>query len=476
MFPHHEGLGDQWRAHLLAAILSLAVLTTPGLILVYFLAAPGFSLDLALLVGVLAFEVSVWLIWRQFGLQPACIILVFGSAFISCGLAFYSGGIASTLLVAQAFVVVMAALLSSARVTAVVVAGLTLFNFSLMNYAETSQLPNLVFNNPPVFRFAVQTALLLITAGTVLYSNRIIRALTQNLANSEYRFRALFEKTSDAVFITGLDLRLIEVNEQAAKMLAYKPAELAGLPVKRLFPADEWEAVQQRFESARVEDPLVPTTRRFVTKTGDELMLETNLSLVEDQEGKPLHYQSTGRDVTQKVMEEQRIKNSLVSMTVKASIDSLTGILNRETIWQHAQAEWERHLREGQPLSVMMLDMDELKKVNDRYGHLLGDQALIAASRTIEKFKRPYDWAGRYGGDEFLIVLPGTSLVDAEAIAKRIENAINQELVRTGKKSVTLSCCLGVASTEGQTPALHSIFELVELADIELYKAKREKG
>ena len=473
LFPHYQGLGVNWRARLLGAILTLAIPLTLCLAIVILLNEPVLSVDVLLAVAALLFEVTVWGIWSYFGLNRAAVFLVLGSAVLASVSIFFSGGITSVALVAQVLVVMVAGLVTTPRVTLALVAATTLFNFSLIYFAETQRLENLVLNDAPIIRFSIQTIILLISAGTILYSNRIIRALTLNLASSEYRFRALFEQTSDAVFITGLDLRLTEANEQAAKLLAYQPAELIGLPVKQLFPADEWQQVQARFEEVKKMDFLVPTTRRFVTKTGDELMLETNLSLVKDEDGQPLHYQSTGRDVTQKVMEEQRMKSTLVHMAVKASTDPLTGILNRETILQHARAEWDRYAREQRPMSLMLVDMDGLKTINDTMGHNAGDQALNTMARVIDQHKRPYDWFGRYGGDEFMIVLPGTSGEDAHMVAQRMQAAIQKERVKAGRKQVNLSSSFGVASTNGHQPPLRGITELVEQADVALYKAKR---
>ncbi|MEX2144415.1 MAG: diguanylate cyclase [Anaerolineales bacterium] len=473
-FPHQKGLGDALRARLLAAILSLTIPVTFILAIVLLLTAHGLSADLWLTLAVLVFTLSVWAIWRYVGLDPASVFLVFGSVVVSSVSALYSGGIASSVLALQVLVVVLSGLLTTSRVTLLVVTAFTLFNFSLIYFLEAQQLADLVLSAAPITRFFTQTSILLVSAGIIVYSNRILRTLTLNLASSEYRFRALFEQTSDAVFITGLDLHILEANEQAARLLDYKPAELIGLPVKQLFPTDEWQQVQQRFEALRETEVLVPTTRRFVTRTGDEVMLETNLSLVQDERGQPLHYQSTGRDVTQKVIEEQRLKSTLVHLAVKASTDSLTGILNRESILQHAAAEWERYVREQRPMSLVLVDMDGLKNINDTLGHNAGDQALLSVVRVVGQLKRPYDWFGRYGGDEFMIVLPGTSRTDAQMVAQRMQTAVHKEQVKAaGGEQVTLGSSFGVASTQGQQPPPASIIELVELADLALYTEKR---
>lgn len=465
-FPQYEALGDQWRARLLGAILYLGIPISIALLIVTFLAEPGFSLDVLLATATVFLEVMVWFIWIRWGLNQACTLLVVGASALSAISILYSGGLASITLSAEGLVIVVSALLTTPRFAFALVVAATAFNFVLIFGSDGRLVSDPLLNDEPLIRFSLLTAILVITAGTILYSNKIMQALTKQLANSEYRFRALFEKTSDAVFITGLDLNLLEVNKQAAKMLSYEPKELIGLPVKKLFPADEWKQVKERFETVKKDEFLEPTMRRFVAKTGKELILETNLSLVQDSGGNPLHYQSTGRDVTHKVHEERRLQ-------LKASTDSLTGVLNRETILQHAEAELERAVREQQPLGLMLVDMDELKKINDTYGHLAGDRALITVAEVINAHKRRYDSVGRFGGDEFIIVLPGARSADALAISQRMEGEISRRFVQTDKGAVLLSCAFGVASTDDQDSKIRSVNELIELADRSLYKTKR---
>ena len=285
LFPRYQTLGENWRARLLGTILSLAFPLTLFLLVVFLFATRGLSIEVLLFVIGLAFEVAVWLLWRRFGLNVAAQVFVLGAFALVSGCIYFSGGIASVLLVAQAFLVIATALLTTPRLTGVLVAATIAFDVLLSLDGSQLAIPP-ALNDSPLIRLSLQTAILLITAGTIVHSNRILQALTLNLVNSEYRFRSLFERTSDAVFLTGLDLHLMEVNDQAAKLLEYTSEELVGLPVKKLFPSDEWSEVQRRFESVNGNDFLAPTIRRFLTKGGDELMMETNLSLIHDAGGK----------------------------------------------------------------------------------------------------------------------------------------------------------------------------------------------
>ncbi|MBT7781792.1 MAG: diguanylate cyclase, partial [Anaerolineae bacterium] len=108
-----------------------------------------------------------------------------------------------------------------------------------------------------------------------------------------------------------------------------------------------------------------------------------------------------------------------------AMVDSLTGLLNRRAIYKFTRGELERARRVSEPISVIFLDVDRFKVVNDEYGHLTGDEALKLIARVIKKRSRAYDSIGRWAGDEFLIVLPGATAVDAKKAAERIIKGIS---------------------------------------------------
>jgi two-component system cell cycle response regulator len=170
---------------------------------------------------------------------------------------------------------------------------------------------------------------------------------------------------------------------------------------------------------------------------------------------------------------ETKLRETLDQMKVLALKDSLTGILNRRAIFETAEDELTRAHREKTSLSLLMADLDHFKSINDRFGHAAGDQALILAVKTIEKNLRPYDHVGRWGGEEFLIVLPNTESGEAVQIAERLRDSIARaEMDLEEGKPLGLRMSLGVTSTSLGNNA--NLDVLVRQADVALYLAKNK--
>lgn len=172
---------------------------------------------------------------------------------------------------------------------------------------------------------------------------------------------------------------------------------------------------------------------------------------------------------------EARLRESLDQLHVMATYDSLTGLLNRRAVYERAQSELERAHRERQSISLVMLDIDHFKSVNDQHGHLTGDQALRLVAGTIAQNKRSYDWAGRWGGEEFLLVLPQTTIEEAGDIAERMRQsvaAVNFPLANG--KYLKLHISLGVSSTDSNRARPPTLGELLQQADDALYQAKNQ--
>ena len=154
----------------------------------------------------------------------------------------------------------------------------------------------------------------------------------------------------------------------------------------------------------------------------------------------------------------------------QATHDGLTGLLNRVTVLDALRTELARTARERHPVAVLMVDLDHFKLVNDTYGHVAGDAVLREAARRMKSSVRPYDSIGRYGGEEFLIVLPGCDAPSAQAQAERLREALACEPIPVDGQSIRVTCSIGVSASTG--PSVSSSDTLVRDADLALYQAK----
>jgi diguanylate cyclase (GGDEF)-like protein len=150
--------------------------------------------------------------------------------------------------------------------------------------------------------------------------------------------------------------------------------------------------------------------------------------------------------------------------------DTLTGLLNRYEILNVLQDEFHRSSREEKFMSTVMLDIDFFKNINDTHGHDVGDEVLVEVASRLKKTLRRYDKVGRYGGDEFLVVLPNCDMRNATRISERLRRAVCGEKIETEAGSLCVTISMGCASTEkNSTP---SIENLVKFSDKAMYHAK----
>jgi two-component system, cell cycle response regulator len=155
----------------------------------------------------------------------------------------------------------------------------------------------------------------------------------------------------------------------------------------------------------------------------------------------------------------------------KASHDGLTALWNRGAVLEILERELIHGAREGVPLSIIMCDLDYFKRINDNFGHLTGDAALREAADRLRAALRESDWLGRYGGEEFLAVLPDCDLTEGMRIAERLRHAIAVEPFPLAEGPMALTVSIGVAATDGKRtlPMNH----LLHVADAALFRAKR---
>lgn len=180
----------------------------------------------------------------------------------------------------------------------------------------------------------------------------------------------------------------------------------------------------------------------------------------------------TVADRTSQLEEEKAaLESARHELQIQATHDSLTGLFNRAAILEHLEREIARSIREKTPLGIVIADLDHFKKLNDQYGHLCGDDAIREAAERFRSVLRTYDMAGRYGGEEFLVLLPG---LDPALAPNRIEQLLDSICCRPfrfAQSDVTLTCSIGLATFR---PGIDNrdVRELLSRADTALYVAK----
>lgn len=190
-------------------------------------------------------------------------------------------------------------------------------------------------------------------------------------------------------------------------------------------------------------------------------------------------------ETTQRDMEIQLLQNAKLQLEINeqrriqailenlATRDSLTNLYNRRHFLTLAEYEWKRALRYGSPFSVLMLDLDDFKQINDHFGHATGDQALILVAGLIQGALRKVEIAGRYGGDEFAVILPETPSEKGLIVGKRIHDKVKGQSIKTNQGLISLAVSIGVAGLTNETSdQVKSLEELLHRADMALYQAK----
>ena len=156
------------------------------------------------------------------------------------------------------------------------------------------------------------------------------------------------------------------------------------------------------------------------------------------------------------------------NLEIQSRTDPLTGVLNRRAILSQIENELSRAKRDDTQLSISMLDLDHFKKINDTFGHLAGDAILRESMDRVQETIRSYDAIGRFGGEEFIVVLPGAKQADAIIIAERIRLKINGNKANIDGVSIPFTISQGLATCNGKS----TVDELIAKADEALYRAK----
>ena len=174
------------------------------------------------------------------------------------------------------------------------------------------------------------------------------------------------------------------------------------------------------------------------------------------------------------VLDQSRRRSKLGLLKLAAEFeyaakhDALTGLANRREAHEQMEAEYQRYLRNSRAFSVLLMDIDLFKSVNDNYGHQVGDETIVMVAKTLQEQSRKVDTLSRWGGEEYLVLLPETDTPEAVQTANRIRKTIASTPIKTQGRSITATISVGVATIQGA----ESVDRLLQRADEALYRAK----
>jgi len=323
------------------------------------------------------------------------------------------------------------------------------------------------------------------------------KQVERDLHENEEKFRSLVEQSTDGVILIDEQGMIIEWNQAQSKITGIPKASALGAnfwniqhqimtPERRARMTPEYlkKTYFESYLSGTTDYSEKPRDIEIVSLSGEHKFLQQTAFIVKTEKGRRMG--TVIHDITERKrieLELQRMGANLAAANIElqaalarqrqlAHTDVLTGINNRRRLYELAEHEFEIAVRYKQPLSAIMFDIDHFKKVNDTFGHTIGDQILQSVAQTASAELRSADVIGRYGGEEFVIILPMTNAQQAYPLAERIRERVAALRLPTEKGDATVTLSIGIVEMLRDTQ-LKSVEDLIRQADETMYAAKQ---
>lgn len=296
----------------------------------------------------------------------------------------------------------------------------------------------------------------------------ILKLTELKVHETQIRLHAILESILDGIITVDESGVITSANPATQHMFGYTEDMLIGMNIRKLMresSADSQIDHLAYFHSG-VESSALRKGIELEGITQDDRHFPLELRVAEVSALEKKEYVGVIQDIT----EQKRIEDQLTQL---AMVDGLTGLANRRHLDEVLAQEYARHVRSGDELSLILIDVDFFKLFNDTYGHVNGDECLKQLASAIKKvLVRTTDLAARYGGEEFACVLPRTNQQGAVAIAERIRQEINRLAIPHSHSSVSPYVTVSLGVVTGHCKADGSVLDIVKNVDEQLYAAK----
>jgi len=305
------------------------------------------------------------------------------------------------------------------------------------------------------------------------------------LIKSEQEYRTLFENMPIGLYRTSVGGQVLDANPALVRMFGFQDLpSFLSMKAESLYADPIFEARFQ--ENIKIQDALAGFEAQFRRQDDTIFWAEDYVRVVRDEDGNPLFFEGSLVDITERRKSEIELRrtNALLEAAHRdlqkmfaheqflARTDDLTGLYNRRHFFELASRQFDTSIRYRYPLTVILFDADGFKQANDTFGHAMGDNILIQIAQTTAAQVRDVDVLARYGGDEFIILLPQTNAEQAYLMAERIRESVAVLSMKNNESAFFVTLSIGVAEID-LTPQDQSIENVIHRADQALYEAKQ---
>jgi len=327
-------------------------------------------------------------------------------------------------------------------------------------------------------------------ADDAIHAHEEAEQARSELARTSEQFHVTLTSIGDGVISVNIDGGITFLNPVAAALTGWVPEKALSMPLSRVFqvlneksrlPAEDivGRSLKERRTITMTDNTVL------INKGGSEIPIENSAAPILNAAGNLLGVVLVFHDVTEKRLAQEtllahkdlleitnrELQNSLEREKLLARTDSLTGLYNFRHFFELANHELSAARRYQHPLAILMFDVDKFKQINDICGHTAGDNALMWIARTTSAHMRAVDVLARYGGDEFIILMPETNAQQSLQIAERIRESAAALHLETEKGTLNITLSIGIAEafSEAQDENIETI---IQRADKALYMAK----